>query len=117
MSKDFELNPNIQQVRNTMQEELNPYMSAIVNGDGDKVSAYIPSDSLVNRKPKKSISILGLFRLDVRFDLRQPVNQWLSIVLLGCMALSVMLFYFTHNALEVADNIAVVNSKANNSAK
>lgn len=44
---------------------------------------------------------LGKFELQIRFDLSQPVNQWLCLLLLGCVTLSIVLFYFASQAEEV----------------
>lgn len=37
--------------------------------------------------------------------LKQRVNQWLCIALLGLMCFWTVLFYFTHKAQEIADNV------------
>lgn len=85
-----------------LNEELSPYISALVHNDGDKVKAFVPADSLVKTR---SVSVLGMFRIDIRFDLRQPINQWLCIVFLGCVAIAILIYYFTHNAIAIAEEL------------
>lgn len=93
----------LSELKNRFVDDVSPYVSALVHHDGDKVQAFVPADSLVSRK---SLSFFGMFRVDLRFDLRQPVNQWLGIALLGCITVLVLLYYFTHKAFAIAGNIS-----------
>ena len=40
-----------------------------------------------------------------RFDLRQPINQWLGIALISLMCFWVVLFYLTHKTAAFADSL------------
>jgi hypothetical protein len=48
----------------------------------------------------------ALFKLEFNFDLKQPVNQWISIVFLGCLTMLVLLYYFTAKANLAGENIS-----------
>jgi len=37
--------------------------------------------------------------------LKQKVNQWLCIALIGLMCFWTVLYYFTHKTIDIADNI------------
>ncbi|MDE1974931.1 MAG: hypothetical protein KGI49_00220 [Patescibacteria group bacterium] len=41
----------------------------------------------------------------ISFDLRQPVNQWLGIALIGVMCFWVVLYYFVHKTEAFAESV------------
>jgi hypothetical protein len=40
-------------------------------------------------------------------EMKQPVNQWLCMAFLGIFCFWVVLFYMTHKAYGVGDNISI----------
>ena len=73
----------------------NPLIKGTVNQVSFSASHNYAND-IVGPKIK-----IGSFELQIRLDLSQPVNQWLCVLLLGCITLSVVLFYFATQAEDV----------------
>lgn len=48
----------------------------------------------------------ALLKVEMNFNLNQPVNQWIGIVFLGCLTLLTVMYYFTHKAEDVGANIS-----------
>jgi hypothetical protein len=48
----------------------------------------------------------ALLKIEMNFNLRQPINQWIGIVFLGCLTLLVVMYYFAHKAEAVGSNLS-----------
>jgi len=55
-------------------------------------------------------------KIDLRLDLKQPVNQWMGIALIGMMCFWVVLYYFVNKTEAFGNNYinAVVTTTSHN---
>ncbi len=51
----------------------------------------------------------ALLKVEMNFDLKQPVNQWISIVFLGCLTLVVVISYLAFKAEDAGKNISTIS--------
>ncbi len=51
----------------------------------------------------------AFLKIEMNFDLKQPVNQWISIVFLGCLTLLVVITFLSYKAEAIGKNITTTS--------